>query len=152
MKQLKINVPETLDIAYDEGTATISINERPKAQQKITDRFKTIEGVLKVYGWDSESDFNDAHDSMEVDERAYLKLKFIVKALNEGWKPNWDDSNEGKYSPWFYLDGGSSGFRFGDFDGWDSHSYVGSRLCFKSRELAEYAAKQFLSTYKEFMV
>ncbi|MOA38929.1 hypothetical protein D3C78_1606660 [compost metagenome] len=31
-----------------------------------------------------------------------------------------------------------------------SHSGVGSRLVFKSRELAEYAAKQFINEYKDF--
>lgn len=33
-----------------------------------------------------------------------------------------------------------------------SASFVGSRLCFKSSELAEHAGKNFTSVYKQFMV
>lgn len=76
----------------------------------------------------------------------------IVKALNEGWEPNWDDSDEYKYFPWFYLSGGSSGFRYGDYDRWITFSTVGSRLCLKSGELAKYAGEQFTEVYKKFMI
>jgi len=33
-----------------------------------------------------------------------------------------------------------------------SDTSVGSRLCFKSSELAEYAGRQFQDIYKEFMI
>jgi hypothetical protein len=80
---------------------------------------------------------------------AYSALTKIAKALNEGWKPNWNDSNEYKYYPYFDM-------RSGSFDGtncviWGSISAVGSRLCFKNRELAEYAGKQFEDIYKEYL-
>lgn len=32
---------------------------------------------------------------------AYHKLTVITRALNNGWKPNWDDQNEWKYYPLF---------------------------------------------------
>lgn len=78
---------------------------------------------------------------------AHTKLVIIAEALNEGWKPNWQDSNEPKYWPWFDMSG--SGLSFFVCVFYYSHSGVGSRLCFKSRELAEYAGKQFIKLYEE---
>ncbi|MCS3134819.1 hypothetical protein NXW30_22015 [Phocaeicola vulgatus] len=38
---------------------------------------------------------------------AYHKLTVITRALNNGWKPNWDDQNEWKYYPLFrYVNAG----------------------------------------------
>lgn len=40
---------------------------------------------------------------------AYHKLTVITRALNNGWKPNWDDQNEWKYYPLFrYVNAGLS--------------------------------------------
>lgn len=87
---------------------------------------------------------------------AHFKLIIIVEALNEGWKPNWKDWDETKYYPWFEMDTDSdtspgSGFSFLGCDNDYSGSVLGSRLCFKTRELAEYAGKQFEELYKEYM-
>ncbi len=82
---------------------------------------------------------------------AHYALIIIAEALNEGWKPNWGDSNEYKYYPYFDMRSGGS-FDDADCDCWDSDSYVGSRLCFKSQELAEYAGKQFEFIYKKLMI
>lgn len=39
---------------------------------------------------------------------AYHKLTVITRALNNGWKPNWDDQNEWKYYPLFrYVNAGA---------------------------------------------
>ena len=82
---------------------------------------------------------------------AYLKLIVIARALNEGWTPDWGNSNQYKYYPWFDLSSGC-GLSCDDFGYLRSDSLVGSRLCFKSRELAEYAGKQFIELYKEFFL
>jgi hypothetical protein len=84
------------------------------------------------------------------DEEAYKKLKIVIQAINQGWTPDWTNSNEKKWWPYFNL---SSGFGFSctyyyyDYPG----SYVGSRLCFESQEKAAYAGRQFLNLYKEFL-
>ena len=123
--------------------------------KEITERIKTPEDAIAELG---ESDI------AVIDYRKLLKAGVsdhilngqlavvIVKALNEGWEPNWDDSYEYKYFPWFYLSGGSSGFRFFDSDYWDTASYVGSRLWLKSSDLAKYAGEQFTEVYKNFMI
>ena len=112
--------------------------------QKITDRIKTFEGACKELGINP-SQLLSCDDTS--DEAAYKKLKVIVKALNQGWIPDWNNSSEYKYYPWFNLKGG---FVFFVYDYHFQYSAVGSRLCFRSRELAEYAAKQFESIYKDF--
>jgi len=86
---------------------------------------------------------------------AYAKLIIITRVLNEGWVPDFDDSDEWKYFPWFYMQSvaaGGPGFSYHVFSCDVSHSFVGARLAFKSEELAEYAANQFLDIYEDFMV
>jgi len=83
---------------------------------------------------------------------AYAQLIIIAEALNDGWKPNWNDYNEYKYYPWFYMN--KPGFRFSDaaYDVTNAHSAGGSRLCFKSRALSDYAAKTFQKLFRDMMV
>ena len=113
--------------------------------QKITDRVKSFEDACDILGISRDQDLI----TDTADETAYKQLKIIAKALNEGWEPNWDNSNEYKWYPWFYMDS-ASGFRLNGVYFYCSGSHVGSRLCFRSRELAEYAAKQFEDLYKQF--
>jgi hypothetical protein len=79
------------------------------------------------------------------------KLTVINRALNEGWAPNWADSDEYKYYGYFIYAGSGSGFSFGGCSCGHALSFVGSRLVFKSRELAEYAGKQFTSIYNDYL-
>lgn len=85
---------------------------------------------------------------------AFHQITIIALALNEGWEPDWSNSNQYKYSPWFEFNkaGGGSGFSFAGFVFGYSNSTVGSRLVFKSRELAEYAGKQFIDIYNKFLL
>lgn len=116
------------------------------APQKITERVKTFEDACAISGFKPTS----VHITT-ADESAYQKLKLIADVLNEGWKPDWTNSNEYKWVPYFDMKSGS-GLSFLAADLWDSLTLVGSRLCFKSRELCEYAAKQFLDIYTEFFI
>ncbi|MGQ0740187.1 MAG: hypothetical protein ACT4OJ_14140 [Bacteroidota bacterium] len=118
--------------------------------QNIMDRVKTWEDACHVVGLaqHQEEDRLSKHNKSEL---AYAKLCTIAKALNEGWEPDWTKPSQYKYYPWFELSSGS-GLSYDDFDYLSSYSVVGSRLCFKSRELTEYAAKQFISIYQEFFI
>jgi hypothetical protein len=84
------------------------------------------------------------------DEVAYKKLKIVIKAINQGWVPDWTNSSQPKYWPWFNLSSGSgfsfslSGYRY-------VGTFVGSRLCFESEAKSNYAAKQFSDLYKQFL-
>ena len=123
--------------------------------QKITDRVKTFEDACKVLGINSPHgigiiSFDGAFSRKDMDSiEAYGTLIIVARALNGGWKPNWNDKSEGKYHPYFNMS--SDGFSGVGCDGWITRTFVGSRLCFKSRELAEYAGKQFASIYKDFL-
>lgn len=85
---------------------------------------------------------------------ANYQLMVIAEALNEGWTPDWSNGEFDKWYPWFDMDNSSSAgrFSFGDADAQRSTSDVGSRLCFKSEELADYAGTQFLELYRELFV
>lgn len=119
--------------------------------QKITDRVKTIEDAIALYPVSDNLKtlltYNGI-DEIMIGAKANALLQLVVAVLNEGWTPNWDDSQERKWEPWFYLDN-PSGFRFDVASYVHTDSSVGSRLCFKTKELCEYAANQFLDLYKE---
>lgn len=116
--------------------------------KKITDRVKSFTDACAVL------DISPAMDKFyngDADSNAYEKLKVIIRALNEGWTPDWDNTSQRKWAPWFYFN--KPGFRF---DGSDyfftfAFSYCGSRLCFATEELSDYAAKQFLDIYKDYL-
>lgn len=149
METLKIKIPEGYEIdSFDKLSGELKLKEKPKS---VMERIKTVDDVLADNGWTRER-FDEWSSEMTDDEKAYVILKFLAKSLNEGWTPNWDNSNEYKYYPWFYIEGGSSGVRFSDGDYWLTFSSVGSRLCFKSSELARYAGQQFTDVYRQFMV
>ena len=119
------------------------IKEESKPKN-ITDRVKSYEDALLCLSG------NKVNSKKQ--EEAYHKLIVIASALNEVWEPNWDDSNEPKWYPWFSWSGGS-GFVYSDayFDYDCTHTAVGARLCFKTKTLAEYAGRTFISIYKDYL-
>ena len=134
------------------STLTIALGEAKKSKSKsITDRVKSFEDACQElgYGGTVSIEVPKVLDGDKDSIGAYAKLIIIVRALNEGWTPDWNDTNEYKYYPWMEYKSGV-GFSCLDFVNSFSGSGVGSRLCFKTRELAEYAAKQFQDLYNEF--
>ena len=85
---------------------------------------------------------------------ANYQLMVIAEALNEGWTPDWSNGEWDKWHPWFDMDDSSSAGRFSLRGAVIrlSFSPVGSRLCFASEALAEYAGTQFLELYRELFV
>lgn len=149
METLKIQIPNGFEVdSFDRETSELKL--KPKKPQNAMERIKTFDDVLADNGIPQQQ-FDKQSFGEQPDEVAYRMIKLLAKSLNEGWTPDWNNSNEYKYVPWFYL-GGSSGFRCDDFDYWHTVSDVGSRLCFKSAELAKYAGTQFTEIYKQFML
>lgn len=89
-------------------------------------------------------------DKDSDDEIAYKKLKVITKAINQGWVPDWDNTNQRKWWPWFRLASGF-GFSASTYDYDYAAAFVGSRLCFESEEKSDYAASQFSDLYRQLM-
>ena len=116
---------------------------------------------------------------LDVTAKAYLKLCIIAAALNEGWKPQFTE-DEYCWYPYFYLYtkeqydrldedekkdcrvvGRANGSAFVNggvvcasaFNAW-SYSYAnnGSRLAFRTEELAEYCGKQFIDLWIEYLI
>lgn len=81
---------------------------------------------------------------------AYHKLTVITRALNNGWKPNWDDQNEWKYYPLFrYVNAGLS-YASSHTAAACTDATIGSRLCFPTSALAKYAAEHFADLYRDY--
>ena len=83
---------------------------------------------------------------------AHYQLVIVAQAINDGWKPDWSDSSQYKYHPWMKVKAtkkkpSGSGLSFDGYGCWNSDADVGSRLCYKSREAAEYAGKKFAGLY-----
>ena len=113
----------------------------------IIDRVKTYEDALSVLRRDHFDENN-----LYPREIARRKLEIIIEALNEGWKP---DFNDIKQSKWYcYFNGSLTGLGC-------SYSYVspataatafGVRLCLKYKEIADYVGEQFTDLYEEMLL
>lgn len=114
---------------------------------KITDRIKTFEDACEY----NNTNPNASRFIVGTRQQRFMeRVAEVTKALNEGWTADYGDG-EYKYTPWFYLD--SPGFRFGVsyFTLTYSNAGGGSRFAFKTRELSDYAGKQFLHEYRNWM-
>ena len=109
----------------------------------FTDCLESL-GIEKIFNW---IELNET-----TDEFAYRQLKIIVKAINQGWVPDWKDSSQYKYFPWFEIDKASCFGLFVDLSASSVDMALGSRLCFESSEKAKYAAEQFIDIYKQFFL
>ena len=147
----------------------------------IKERVKTFDDAVAILGNDNQAviDYYAIADkTCTEDILAFAKLRVIAEALNEGWKPKFD-GDECRYYPWFYIytkkeyeeldedekikccvvgrsNGNSSancGLVFANAIIAPSYSYShgGSRLAFKTRELAEYCGKQFIDIWEKFL-
>lgn len=181
-KEITIPVPDGKRAEWINGVLTL-VDEQKVDNRPVTERIKTFDDACNALG--------DEHplvtqyrltaaaykgDPMTEDFIAYLKLRIIVAALNEGWEPKFTE-DEYRYFPWFYFytkeeydklddeekgrcvlrSGGNtySSFGFVSCDAFNdaSHSSAsfGSRLAFRTRELAAYAGRQFIEEWADFM-
>ena len=149
----------------------------------ITERVKTFEDACNVLGDDhplvtqySLTAATFKGDPKTEDLIAYLKLRIITAALNEGWEPQFT-VDECRYYPVFELytknelnemsddkkrrvagrvyhnssAGGYLVFAYAGIVPSFSCCSVGSQLVLKTLELAEYAGRQFIELYADFM-
>lgn len=183
----KENVLNAYGSATDEQKAMLEIifGKDTFKSKDITERIKTFEDACKELGSDHPlvlayqntnlRDAEVANDNKDI--IAYMKLRIIVAALNEGWEPQFIPG-EYRWSPYFVLytkdeidemdektrarvvyrssgyAGASGGVSYaGALDGSAGvYASIGSRLAFKTDDLAEYAGKQFIEIYADFML
>lgn len=121
-------------------------------------KIKTYENACKAIGIEPMDDQAMAAAGFRPDEIARRKLETITAALNEGWKPDWNNPNQNKYVPWFWIEP-----RPGQTSAGLAYAYtycapsitaanIGSRLCFKNVDAAKYAARQFADLYALILV
>lgn len=119
---------------------------------------KTFEDACKALNISPQvPDFSASPAKHQKALAAHYKLIIIVEAVNEGWQPNWADTDEYKYELWPDIEEDSSkpsgfGLSCNDCVGWDTFTHVGSRLCFKSREVAMYTFETFKQLYEDYLL
>lgn len=172
-KKIEIEVPNGKKPEWVNGVLTL-VDEKP---QNVMERVKTFKDACNELGIEHDKWVQDKKDlGLEADVIAYLKLRIIAAALNEGWKPQFT-TDEYRYFPWFYLYTQSeidemseeeksrvvfrsyyNAYAFGGVayaytfsDSSNSSAYIGSRLAFKTRELAEYAGRQFVEIWADYV-
>ena len=154
---------ENNTIPKKEGEALLKIlqeqlnpeNQKPEKWQDI----KTFEDACKVVEPNASQltvlEQIPIADKDVLAVQAVMKLTIVSRAMNKlandgkEWKPDWTNTSEYKYYPWLKYKSGSgfSGYDYG-CDGTDAG--VGSRLCFKTSDMAEHAAEHFNGLYNDF--
>jgi len=121
--------------------------------QSVIKRIKTYEDVCSELGENPVDEDACKKLGMNKNDIAYLKLTQVVRALNDGWVAKVYDS-ENRWYPWFYHNGSPSAFAFvvSDFGITNANAGSGSPLCLKTQELSNYAGRQFIDLWKEFIV
>ncbi len=175
------NGKKMLRALYPEVFTTATADNLP-----VTERVKTFEDACNALGGGHpfvkslNGYVNHIHeeDAPDSDIVAFLKLRIVVAALNEGWTPDWGNKDQRKWYPWYYIlteqeyndleeeekcrvvgRANNYAYAYGGLvyayaHNVSSYSYTnyGSRLAFKSSELAEYCAKQFGELWAAFLI
>ena len=118
----------------------------------IIEKIKTFEDAMKATGRAEMPDFSTFPEDMRKHFEALFKMVVIVEALNEGWKPDWDNYNEYKYYPWFEMSPSSFAFYVSCSGDVAALAGSGSRLKLKSKELARYCGEHFIDIWKDIQI
>ena len=130
----------------EESLRDLALLHYPKLGS-IIDRVKTYKDACRVLGETPMT--RKFRSKLTKAEIAYRKLCVIIKALNKGWKPCFEDCNQYKYFPYFRLKDGCQVFdSVGD---WCTFTIIPAPSLFKSSELAEYAGTQFIDLYRDWL-
>lgn len=184
MRKVEIEIPDGKMAKWVNGVLTL-VDEKP---QNVMERIKTFDDALaelrdRAEHGDEEAEVlvNEYDNVYSIcikcskDLLAYLKLRIITYALNEGWKPQYTDG-ERRWYFWYDLikkekydklsaeeksrvvsrgsvnEGAYYGlvYAHSNYTSFGMGTLYGSRLILKSEELAEYAGKQFVEIYEDF--
>lgn len=192
MKEVTLQVPDGKTVEWREVngcTIPVLIDEVKEDTRPIMERVKTFEDACAVLG--EHHPYYVAYRAFEfrtmssvsvedvADVLAYMKLRIIAAALNEGWKPQFT-KEEYRWYPWFSLyteeeinnmsedrkkeiglvlwggaadDGSLCGLACAYSISAFSYSYAafGARLAVKSSELAKYFGRQFINIWADYV-
>lgn len=136
-KEINIQIPEGFEIDKENSTF-----------EKIV--FKEVKNELhEIYSFNNttEEEFNKKWDGFEDHEKYGALEKLIVNYYNKGEKPNWKNSNQYKYYPYFIMD--EDNFRYGDYSYWNASSDTSARHAYLRKDDMLEATKLFLEIYKK---
>lgn len=191
-KTVTIEIPEGKKAVWNEqGILQLVDDKEANEPKEVTERIKTLyDAQCELAQWAERGDCEakqliEEYNSVQTEETsddivAYLQLRIITAALNEGWKPQFKE-DEVRWFPYFILwskdeidnmsdeekddkqlllwGGGASSGTYcgssysGSDDGWaNSDAVLGSRLALKTEALATYAGRQFASVYARFYI
>ena len=173
--KIEVEVPQGKRAEWVGGVLTL-VDDAPR---EVTGRVKTFGDACRELGIEAGKWIDDrAGLGLEPDVVAYLKLRIICAALNEGWEPKFTE-DEWRYYPWFLLYTQDEICDMDEQDKQDRHlistgdyeteyaglafarsanapSYssalISSRLCLKNEALAVYCGKQFIDIWADFLL
>lgn len=161
MKKLEINSDAVIS-AFKNGTKDNKqllkdlFKDQITFSDKITDKVTSFETACEILNINTDIPTIGLLDKYKKHFIAEYKLMIITEALNEGWCPDWN--NHAQYKWYIYSLGGNAdtGANAGLGDSNASYSVahvsavIGSRLCYKSRELVEYSQAQFKDLWLDY--
>ena len=154
-----------MDMVEEDSVSVFNFRIEEREYEDITNRVKSYADACKVLCIEPMDEDSMKAQGFRPDEIARRQLETITEALNEGWKPNWADTDEYKFYPWFYIEvsevqtegaihGAAAGLSDANTDSAATSTYatVGSRLCFHDRETARYAGRTFTDLYAQILI
>ena len=156
---------KVMDMVEEDSVSVFNFRIEEREYEDITNRVKSYADACKVLGIEPMDEDSMKAQGFRPDEIARRQLETITEALNEGWKPNWADTDEYKYYPYFYIEvsevqteddtsGADAGLSCANANNAASYTYAyfGSRLCFHDRETARYAGRTFTNLYAQILI
>ena len=157
---LKEAQEKVIELAEEnEDTTVFDFYTDEQEYEEITDRVKSYADACKVLGIEPMNEQNMKAQGFRPDEVARRKLETITEALNEGWKPDWNNTDQYKYYPYFYIrenakakaDAGLS-YAYTSSAASSTNAHFGSRLCFHDSDTARYAGNTFTELYEQILI
>lgn len=157
---------KVMDMVEEDSVSVFNFRIEEREYEDITNRVKSYADACKVLGIEPMDEDSMKAQGFRPDEIARRQLETITEALNEGWKPNWADTDEYKYYPYFYIEVSEvqteDGDTYGAYAGLscavtngaatNTLADIGSRLCFHDRETARYAGRTFTYLYAQILI
>jgi hypothetical protein len=134
-QEFKIEVPKGFEIDKENSTF-----------EKIV--FKEVNSAMdRIYKYHNttEKEFDELYKNIPNHVKAYEKECMVVAYYNKDWKPDFNNSSEKKWYPWFYIED----FRLDFCGSYVTASVVPARLLFKNENDLKEAVELHKDVFKE---